>query len=126
MDEISGLTFILYHEQIDALEDLSDEQLGRLIRCLDKYLFGTLKESEVDKDIRLVFKFMKTQINIDKKKYEKRVEKNKKAAAARWETFKKNAQSCICIRMHCIRMHKHAIMIMLMIMEMWMVMIMGM
>ena len=78
MDEISGLTFILYHEQIDALEDLSDEQLGRLIRCLDKYLFGTLKESEVDKDIRLVFKFMKTQINIDKKKYEKRVEKIKR------------------------------------------------
>lgn len=80
--------------------------------------------TDVKDNIYIAFKFLITQINIDKKKYEKRVEKNKKAAAARWETFKKNAQACICIRMHCIRMHKHAIMIMTM--EMWMVMIMVM
>lgn len=93
MDNKGKGSIIFYCEHLDALEKLTNEQLGRLVRCLFKYVLGTLEESDVKNDIYIPFMFLKTQINIDKAKYEKRVEKAKKAIAARWEKHRKNTPS---------------------------------
>lgn len=84
MDDKGKNTFILYTEQWEALKCLTDAQLGKLFRCLYNLMLGTLQMSDVTDDIRIAFMFLKTQINIDKMKYEKRVERSQKANATRW------------------------------------------
>lgn len=88
MDSKGKNTFILYTEQWEALKCLTDAQLGKLFRCLYNLMLGTLQMSDVTDDIRVAFMFLKTQINIDKIKYEKRVESSKKAAEIRWTKIK--------------------------------------
>ncbi|MBR4167298.1 MAG: hypothetical protein IKR44_05695 [Bacteroidales bacterium] len=64
-------SFILYLSHFPALEELSDEQLGRLFRAL--YLWQIEGKEPTESDIRPFFKFMSNQIRIDREKYDRKV-----------------------------------------------------
>ncbi len=71
-------SFILYCSQIDALSELNDAQLGRLIRYLVQFLQKGSQPSKRESNALLVaFNMLKLQIHIDLGKYEGRKEKTR-------------------------------------------------
>lgn len=80
---------IVYHSYLEAMEDLSDAECGRLIRSALKYsAMGELQE--LCGNEKILFKILKSQIDRDNEKYEKICETNKQNVEKRWE--KENAQ----------------------------------
>ena len=72
-------SFILYCSQIDALSELNDAQLGRLIRYLVQFLQkGTLPSKRESNALLVAFGFLKLQSTLDFEKYERRKEYQKK------------------------------------------------
>jgi len=77
-------SFVLYCSQLNALSELNDAQLGRLIRYLVQFLQkGSLPSKRESNALLVAFNVLKLQISIDLEKYDKRKEKNK-------EYYKKN------------------------------------
>ena len=71
-------SFILYCSQIDALSELNDAQLGRLIRYLVQFLQKGSQPGKRESNALLVaFNMLKLQIHIDLGKYEGRKEKTR-------------------------------------------------
>lgn len=71
---------IFYQRQIDICkEHLSAEQFGRLMYAL--FAFSEGEEPEVEDDIALAFGFMSLQQRIDREKYDKICERNRKNGA---------------------------------------------
>lgn len=77
-------SFIIYKSFYAPIRQLNDDQLGRLFRALFEYQIDQ-KEVDQGSDIFMAFQFFKNQFLIDGKKYEKVVEKRKKAAESRWK-----------------------------------------
>lgn len=72
-------SFILYCSQIEALSELNDAQLGRLIRYLVQFLQKGSQPSKRESNALLVaFNFLKLHCLIDLEKFEKKKERNKK------------------------------------------------
>lgn len=70
-------TTIFYQEQVDICKKhFTPEQFGRLMLALFEVEEGN--EPEVDDDIVIAFEFMSLQKRIDRKKYEKKCETNRK------------------------------------------------
>lgn len=68
-------SFILYCSQIDALSELNDAQLGRLIRYLVQFLQKGSQPSKRESNALLVaFNMLKLQIHIDLDKWESKKE----------------------------------------------------
>ena len=68
---------IFYQDQIDICKKhFTPEQFGRLMLALFEVEDG--KDPEVDDDIVIAFEFMSLQKRIDRKKYEKKCETNRK------------------------------------------------
>jgi len=76
MDKSSFLIYLSYEEQFNLL---TDEQLGKLIKAIIKYE-KTGEIPELDGMLNLAFSFIKTQLDIDRAKYNKKCEKNKENA----------------------------------------------
>ena len=74
--------FQIYHEDIDALESLTDEQMGRLVRLICSYSKG--EDVKPDKDLLIAFAFISQKIRRDAEKYEERCEKNRQSINKRW------------------------------------------
>ena len=71
---------IFYQDQIDICKKhFTPEQFGRLMLALFEVEDG--KDPEVDEDIAIAFEFMALQKRIDRKKYEKKCETNRKNGA---------------------------------------------
>ena len=71
---------IFYQDQIDICKKhFTPEQFGRLMLALFEVEDG--KDPEVDDDIVIAFEFMSLQKRIDRKKYEKKCETNRKNGA---------------------------------------------
>jgi hypothetical protein len=71
---------IFYQRQIDICKaNLTPEQFGRLMYAL--FAFSEGEDPEVDDDIALAFGFMSLQQQIDREKYDKIVERNRKNGA---------------------------------------------
>lgn len=68
-------SFLIYKEFYPAIENLSDEQLGRLFRSI--FIFQRENVEPNDDDILMPFQFFKNQFRIDDDKYKKIVERNK-------------------------------------------------
>lgn len=77
MDKNSFLFYLDYEEQFNLL---SDEQIGQLMRAIIKYE-KTKKEPNLDGMLKMAFSFIKTQLDRDREKYEKKCEKNKENGA---------------------------------------------
>jgi hypothetical protein len=85
----SGKCYILHLDQWPALDCLSDEQLGRLLRhicywLLDESGDGNTEGLLVENDIKPLYILMKNQAVIDDRKYQQKCEKNRRNIMKRW------------------------------------------
>ena len=78
-------SFILYNDQKEVFDSLSDEGAGRLIKAIFKYQFN--ENVELDGMLKIAFIPIKQSLDRNKEKYEKVVERNKKAKAHRAFAF---------------------------------------
>lgn len=77
-------SLVIYYDYAEHFELLSDEELGRLIRAMLLYdKEGTLPQ--FDGMLKMAFSFIKTQLDIDKQKFEKICERNRRNIQKRWE-----------------------------------------
>ena len=81
-------SFILHTDAWENIKDLTNEQLGLLLKALMLNQRGEALP-EIDQVTRMAYKFIVAQINRDNEKYDKIVEKRKaagkKGAEARWD-----------------------------------------
>ena len=77
MDKNSFLIYLDYEEQFDLL---TDEQIGQLMRAIMKYE-KTKEIPQLDGMLKMAFSFIKTQLDRDREKYEKKCERNKENGA---------------------------------------------
>lgn len=75
--------FYIYHEDMEAVEDLTDEELGMLLRLLNAYSKG--EDVDVPASLKFPFRFMAMKIEKDATAYQDKVNKSKKAAEKRWQ-----------------------------------------
>lgn len=70
-------SFVIYYDFERQTENLSDEQLGRLLRIMFDY---EIREIEPDKsdELFMAFQFVKTYLDINKEKYAEICEQNAK------------------------------------------------
>ena len=73
MDKVSFLMYLDYEEQFDLL---TNEQIGQLMRAIIKYE-KTQEIPEMEGMVKMAFSFIKTQLDRDREKYNKKCEKNK-------------------------------------------------
>lgn len=76
MDKNSFLIYLDYEEQFNLL---TDEQVGQLMRAIIKYE-KTGIVSELEGMLRMAFSFIKTQLDRDREKYNKKCEQNRENA----------------------------------------------
>lgn len=77
-------SFVLYYNYEEQLEDLTDEQVGKLLRALFQYeIHDTLPEF-ADKELKVAFKFIKPILDADKEKYNSVCKKNRNNIQKRW------------------------------------------
>lgn len=76
-------SFLLYCDFIDTFEDLTDEEAGRLIKLVFRYVNDKNPETE-DKLIKLAFNPIKQALKRDLIKYEQIKTRNRKNAQKRW------------------------------------------
>ena len=77
-------SFILYLEQQEVFEMLSDEEAGKLIKAIFEYE-KTGKIINLDKALQIAFIPIKSSLDRNKEKYNKVVERNKKNIEKRWK-----------------------------------------
>jgi len=65
-------SFILYTSYFDILSDLSNEQMGEIFRAILEYK-TTKKQPVVSVDLKVVFKFIKNQLDLDEEKYNEKI-----------------------------------------------------
>ena len=83
--------FMLYCDQIEMIEMLSDEEAGRLIKAIYNYANDKTIDPELnDFSTKIVFVSIKKSLERNKIKYEKRCERNKINAEKRWGKSNKN------------------------------------
>ena len=76
-------SFILYLEQQEVFEMLSDAEAGKLIKAIFEYE-KTGKIMNLDKALQIAFIPIKSSLDRNKEKYNKVVERNKKNIEKRW------------------------------------------
>ena len=87
-------SFIVYYQYAEHFELLTDEELGRLIRAMLLYdKDGTLPQYEGV--LKMAFSFIKTQLDIDKDKFNTICERNRKNIQKRWNTKNTTGKSGI-------------------------------
>ena len=87
-------SFIVYYQYAEHFELLTDEELGRLIRAMLLYdKDGTLPQFEGV--LKMAFSFIKTQLDIDKDKFNTICKKKKKNIQKRWNTKNTTGKSGI-------------------------------
>ena len=64
-------SFIFYLSQYEAIKELSNEQLGMLMRALFEKQLGN--EVVLCDEIKIAFNFINNQMVVDNQKYEKKV-----------------------------------------------------
>ncbi len=69
--------FLFYYEYEEQLKDLSDEELGRLVRAVLKYEKTGKEPQNLGLLGNMAFGFIKGNLNRDRKKYDKRSETSK-------------------------------------------------
>lgn len=86
-------SFILYLEQQEVFEMLTDEQAGQLIKNIFKYeKFGTIPK--MDKMLNLAFVPIMQALDKNRWKYEEKCKKNKENIEKRWNKKDTNIYEC--------------------------------
>lgn len=74
---MSRKSFVLHKDSLDVLDELTDEQAGKLFRAIKAYQRG--EELELDHITKIVFSSFKNQFERDEAKYQKTCEARAKA-----------------------------------------------
>lgn len=77
MDKNSFLIYLDYEEQFNLL---NNEEVGQLMRAIIKYE-KTKEIPQLEGMLKMAFSFIKTQLDRDREKYNKKCEKNKENGA---------------------------------------------
>ena len=94
MNENLSATFVLYCDWEDIIEDLTDEEVGKLFKAIFAYVnHGVAEQFDGRTGLGVAFKTIRRQIDVNRKKYEQVVEKRRNAAKKRWEKQNPEAQS---------------------------------
>ena len=87
-------TFVLYCDWEDVINDLTDEEAGRLFKAIFAYVNnGIVNHFDKGTGISIAYKTMCKQIDVNRKKYEQVVEKRRNAANKRWKKSDEDMQS---------------------------------
>jgi hypothetical protein len=70
-------SFVIYHNYRDTLEDLTDEQVGILFRAIFDYEIDK-KEPNFNGELKIAFRFIKKDLDLNSDKYESICERNRK------------------------------------------------
>ena len=70
-------SFVIYHNYRETLEDLTDEQVGKLFRAIFDYEIDK-KEPNFNGELKIAFRFIKKDLDINNDKYESICERNRK------------------------------------------------
>ena len=73
---MSKKSFIIYHDYREALTDLNDEQVGKLFRAIFDYEIEK-KEPNFVGELKMAFKFIKQDLDINSNKYDNICERNR-------------------------------------------------
>lgn len=76
-------SFILYVDQKELIDTLSDSEAGKLLKAIFEYE-TTQKLPKLSKTLNLVFIPIKNALDRNREKYKKACEKNKKNISKRW------------------------------------------
>ena len=74
---------LLYLDSLPALDQLSPESCGRVVVALLRYARDGEEASGLEETESLMFSILKSQVDRDREKYQKRCEKNRKNAFKR-------------------------------------------
>ena len=70
---------------MEAFKELSDIQLGELMRAVFAYASdGTMLPDDADQAVRVAFAFLKADVDAERDSYKRRCERNKENARKRW------------------------------------------
>lgn len=72
-------SFLLYYEWEDNLSDLTNDQLGSLLRALFAYEKRSEQYTGSDPEVRMAFRFVKGTLDRNREKYDATVEKRREA-----------------------------------------------
>lgn len=87
--------FLIMMSQEEIIEDLTDEELGKIFRSIFKYERTKEVPKFNDRYLNSVFKSFKTQIDFSEENYNRICQKNRENANKRWE----NEDTTECDRM---------------------------
>lgn len=86
--------FIVYYDILEQLEDMTDEQVGKIFRAMLRYeKFAELPIFEGE--LKVAFKFIKTTLDIEQQKYKDKCAKNKESIEKRWSKGDTDEYECI-------------------------------
>ena len=78
--------FILYHEDYSMIEELSDEDVGNIIKSIFKYCINNeIPKYEKGTVRSMVFKHIQRSIDINNEKYEEKCRRNREKSLKRWK-----------------------------------------
>lgn len=70
---------------MEAFKELTDMQLGELMRAVFAYASdGTMLSEDTDQAVRVAFAFLKADVDAERDSYKRRCERNKENARKRW------------------------------------------
>lgn len=79
---------------MEAFKELTDMQLGELMRAVFAYASdGTVLSEDADQAVRVAFAFLKADVDAERDAYKRRCERNKENARKRWAKRNKRKAS---------------------------------
>lgn len=85
-------SFLLYFELREQIGDLSDEQVGKLLRGVLDYEIDRIVPEFEDLELRMAFKFVKVSLDVNRQKYEEKCEKARQSRNQGYEKYKQQAE----------------------------------
>ena len=84
-------SFIVHHDSLNVLDDLTDDQAGLLFKAIKAYHLGN--DIKLDSLTNIAMSPFRNQFERDAEKYEKLCEKNRLIAESRYNTKSTNSES---------------------------------
>ena len=84
-------SFIVHHDSLNVLDDLTDDQAGLLFKAIKAYHLGN--DIKLDSLTNIAMSPFRNQFERDAEKYEKLCEKNRLIAESRYNTKSTNGES---------------------------------
>ncbi len=84
-------SIVFYHEDWEYFKLLTNEELGKLMRCVFFYETEGIAPGGLDDKEELIFTVLKQHLDRDRERYNKICQRNKNIALNRWKNVKEKA-----------------------------------